>query len=46
MDKFASALLGNRLGMTVIGPASLVKSIKRDPNKIELFMEERRKRRR
>jgi len=46
MDGVASMLLGNRVGMTVIGPASVVKSIRRDPNKIELLMEERRSRRR
>lgn len=30
-------LVGNRDGMTIIGPASVVKEIKRDPNKIQLF---------
>ena len=30
-------LLGNRDGITIIGPASVIKEIKRDPNKIELF---------
>ncbi|MDP4012157.1 MAG: DUF2073 domain-containing protein [Candidatus Nanoarchaeia archaeon] len=34
MTKF---LLGNREGITIIGPSSVVKDIKRDPNKIELF---------
>lgn len=29
--------LGNRDGVTIIGPASVVKEIKRDPNKIELL---------
>ena len=38
------ALLGDRQGMTVIGPASVVKSIKKDPNKIELYTKETRKR--
>ena len=37
-------LLGDRLGMTVVGPASVVKSIKRNPNKIELLTKEIRKR--
>lgn len=36
-------LLGDRQGMTIIGPASVVKSIKKDPNKIELFTKETRK---
>ncbi len=30
-------LLGDRQGFTIIGPATVVKQIKRDPNKIELF---------
>ena len=30
-------LLGNRDGVTIIGPASVIKEIKRDPNRIELF---------
>ena len=30
--------LGNRTGFTVIGPASIVKEIKKDPEKIELLM--------
>jgi hypothetical protein len=46
MDSVASLVLGNKAGMTVIGPANIVKSIRKDPDKIELFMEERRKRRR
>jgi hypothetical protein len=35
-----NALLGDRQGMTILGPASVVKSIKKDPNKIELFTKE------
>lgn len=30
-------LLGDRQGLTIIGPASVVKEIKKDPNKIQLF---------
>jgi hypothetical protein len=41
-----SYLLGNQQGMTVIGSASVVKSIKRDPHKIELLMRNKRKRKR
>jgi len=33
----ASMLLGDRIGFTIIGPASIVKEIKKDPNKIQLF---------
>ncbi|MBI3033338.1 DUF2073 domain-containing protein [Candidatus Woesearchaeota archaeon] len=32
-----NTLLGNRIGLTIIGPASIVKEIKQDPNKIELL---------
>ena len=33
-------LLGDRQGMTIIGPASVVKEIKKDPTKIELLTQE------
>ncbi|MBD3354714.1 DUF2073 domain-containing protein [Candidatus Woesearchaeota archaeon] len=33
-------LLGDRQGMTIIGPASIVKEIKKDPTKIELLTKE------
>ena len=33
-------LLGDRQGMTIIGPASVVKEIKKDPTKIELLTKE------
>ena len=36
--------LGDRQGLTIIGPASVVKEIKKDPKKIELFTDESRKR--
>ncbi|PLW80287.1 hypothetical protein C0585_03140 [Candidatus Woesearchaeota archaeon] len=36
----ASKLLGNRQGLTIIGPASIVKEIKKDPNKIQLLTEQ------
>lgn len=32
-----SILLGNRQGLTIIGPASIVKRIEKNPDKIELF---------
>lgn len=35
-----SMLLGDRMGFTIIGPASIVKEIKKNPNKIELFTKE------
>ena len=34
---FINYILGDRNGLTVIGPAGVVKDIKRDPNKIELL---------
>ena len=40
----ANLLLNRNSGMTIIGPATVVKEIKKDPNKIELFtLEKRRK---
>ncbi|MBU1246326.1 MAG: DUF2073 domain-containing protein [Nanoarchaeota archaeon] len=41
---FFNMVLGSRQGVTIIGPASLIKEIKRDPNKIELLMKNKRKR--
>jgi len=38
----AGMLLGDRQGLTVIGPATLVKEIKKDPDKIQLFTSEKR----
>ncbi|PIN74037.1 hypothetical protein COV20_02915 [Candidatus Woesearchaeota archaeon CG10_big_fil_rev_8_21_14_0_10_45_16] len=37
---FASVLLGDRQGLTIIGPANIVKKIEQNPNKIELFTKE------
>ena len=37
---FINMLLGDRQGLTIIGPASVVKEIKKDPDKIQLFTEE------
>lgn len=34
----ARALIGQRDALTIIGPASIVKEIKRDPSKIELML--------
>lgn len=35
-----NAILGDRTGLTIIGPASIVKEIKKNPDKIELFTKE------
>ena len=37
---FANLLLGDREGLTIIGPASVVKKIEKNPDKIELFTKE------
>ena len=37
---FANLLLGDRTGLTIIGPASIVKKIEKNPDKIELFTRE------
>jgi len=42
----ASALIGNKQGFTIIGPATVIKSIKRDPNKLQLMMQDAKKRKR
>ena len=34
---FINLMLGDRRGMTIIGPANVVKEIKQDPDKIQLF---------
>ena len=41
-NSLIEGLLGNRQGLTVIGPATLVKEIKKDPGKIQLFAQEKR----
>lgn len=38
-------VMGSRRGLTIIGPASIIKEIKKDPDKIQLFTEESRKKR-
>src|SRR3989338_1436693 len=37
---FVNYFLGDRIGFTIVGPANIVKDIKKDPNKIQLFTEE------
>jgi len=37
---FLNMMLGDRQGLTVIGPANVVKQIKQDPTKIELLTRE------
>ena len=40
---FVNALLRDRVGFTIIGPAAVVKEIKKDPDKIELFTKDIKK---
>ena len=40
-----STLLGDKQGFTIIGPATVIKNIKRDPNKLQLLMQDSKKRR-
>lgn len=42
-DNIFGFILGDRQGVTVIGPATIVKEIKKDPNKIELYTKEQKK---
>jgi len=42
---FINLLMGGRRGLTIIGPASIIKEIKKDPDKIQLFTEDVGKRR-
>jgi hypothetical protein len=37
---FANIILGDRQGLTIIGPASIVKKIEKNPDKIELYTKE------
>jgi len=34
----AKSLIGNSVALTIIGPASVIKEIKRDPKRLELFL--------
>lgn len=40
----ANMLLGQRQGLTVLGPASLIKEIRKDPDKIQLLTQDKGKR--
>lgn len=40
-SKLINLLLGSRQGLTIIGPATIVKEIKQDPDKIQLFTEDK-----
>ncbi len=40
-NNMISLFLGDRQGLTIIGPANVVKAISKDPDKIELYTSER-----
>lgn len=42
---FVNIVLGDRRGLTIIGPANVVKEIKQDPDKIQLFTRDVKKKR-
>jgi hypothetical protein len=42
-NRIANIMLGDRQGLTVIGPANVVKEIKKDPRKIELLTKDIKK---
>ena len=43
-DGFANMLLGNRGGLTLVGPANVVKKVKKNPKKLQFMIEESRSR--
>jgi hypothetical protein len=45
-DNFINAVLGERGGITIVGPASVIKEIKKDPNKIQLMLAKEPKKKR
>ncbi|MBW2988580.1 DUF2073 domain-containing protein [Candidatus Woesearchaeota archaeon] len=42
-DEFINFILGDRQGFTIIGPATIIKEIKKDPNRIQLLTKEPRR---
>ena len=38
---FIEAIFGRRRGLTIIGPANIVREIRKDPNRIQLFLSNR-----
>ena len=45
-ESIVQLLLGDRTGMTIIGPANIIKEIKQDPEKIQLLTEDVTKKKR
>ena len=44
-NNLVNSLLGDRQGLTIVGPATIVKQIKKDPKKIELLTRDKKRRR-
>ena len=42
-SNIAQMLLGERQGLTVVGPANIIKEIRKDPDKIQLLTADRKK---
>lgn len=40
-QKFMEMIWGRRRGLTIIGPANIVREIRKDPNRIQLFLSNR-----
>ena len=38
----AYALLGERHGLTIVGPADILKEIRKDPGRVQMFLEEKK----
>lgn len=41
--EFINLMMGDRQGITIIGPATIIKEIKKDPHKIEILTKETRR---
>jgi hypothetical protein len=42
-NNFLNMMMGNRQGLTIIGPANIVKKIKKDPKNLQVIIEEEKK---
>ena len=41
--RISGALLGNKVGLTIIGPANIIAEIKQDPKKMQLLLSDKRR---
>ena len=42
-EKFINLILSDRQGLTIVGPATIIKEMKRDPNRIMLYTKENKR---